>query len=662
MKVRIIGARGSVSKSGANYLKYGGATACIELIFKNNFKLLIDAGTGITKLEKELKNEDNFAILLSHYHKDHTDGLAFFAPFFRGGLDIYAPLAFGAKSADEIFERIFDGVEFPLPWSQIPKHNIHSFTAGASFKINDILIETMPSLHPGGCTAFRISDDECVFGFSGDHEIGFKADPKDDEIIKFLAPCDIAVVDSSYTKTEHKNCLGWGHSHCEQWLELSKSVKNLVLFHHSPNHDDKDLDKMLDKMTNLSKGAKIHMAKENMLLSKNGEIAGKKEQNSCFFCNFVEEISSFSDTHLVLTKILQIARKLSGADAGTLYLKEGSKLIFASAQNDTLFKGSQANRFFYLKSAINIDDSSLAGYCANRAKSLNIKDVYEIKNEPFSFNKSFDEKSGYRSKSMLLVPLINKDNEIMGVLQLINAKKNGKIVAFSKELEKTLKTLAKKATLPLQTALMTEELIIRMLKTSALRDPKETASHVWRVGSMAAEIYESWAIEKGLDPEQILSTKSKLRLAATLHDIGKVAIPDAVLKKPGKLDDDEMKIMRSHAYIGSKLFEGAKSQIDQIAHDIALHHHARWDGKGYSGSEDIKSPAGEDIPLFARITTIADVYDALVSRRVYKAPWDKKDALNELKNGAGSMFDPELVAHFEKVLPLIEAIFEKYQE
>lgn len=151
--------------------------------------------------------------------------------------------------------------------------------------------------------------------------------------------------------------------------------------------------------------------------------------------------------------------------------------------------------------------------------------------------------------------------------------------------------------------------------------------------------------------EQMLGTKRQLRLAAMLHDTGKVGIPDAILKKPGRLDD-ECAVMQQHAYLGATLFESGKTPIDKMAYDIAMHHHAWWDGGGYTGNPDVVSPKGEEIPLFARMTTIVDVYDALISRRVYKDAWDPKDAIEVLQKGAGSQFDPNLVEKFISIQPV----------
>lgn len=383
----------------------------------------------------------------------------------------------------------------------------------------------------------------------------------------------------------------------------------------------------------------------------------------CPICHFFQKISSFSDTHTILGAILSEARRLGNADAGTIYLLENKELVFSAAQNDTLFPHSAANKFFYMNSRMPADTSSIAGYVAVTGSILNIPDAHTIPSErEYGFNASFDEKTGYRTVSVLALPLMKSNGEIKGVMQLINSLGPDGAQPFSESMRENIARLGVMSTIPLERSFLITDMIMRMLRTSALRDPKETAGHVRRVGSVAAELYHQWAAAHNIEPEELLATKGRLRLAAMLHDVGKVGIPDAVLQKPGKLDDDERAIMQTHAAQGAGLFEGSDNAIDNMARDIALHHHAKWDGSGYTGAPDIPSPAGGDIPLAARITAIADVYDALVSKRCYKEAWDTSKALEILRKDAGSHFDPELVEHFLVIQDIIKAIFARYTE
>jgi response regulator RpfG family c-di-GMP phosphodiesterase len=157
-----------------------------------------------------------------------------------------------------------------------------------------------------------------------------------------------------------------------------------------------------------------------------------------------------------------------------------------------------------------------------------------------------------------------------------------------------------------------------------------------------------------------------IRLAAMLHDVGKVGIADTILKKPGKLNDDEYSTMKEHTLLGARLFADTTSSLDQLSKEIALHHHEHWDGKGYPGKIELNDGVhlstlqGADIPLASRITALADVYDALSSSRSYKEAWTEDQVFNEIQKCSGSQFDPELVDIFFSIKIVLRAIGLKY--
>jgi putative two-component system response regulator len=137
-------------------------------------------------------------------------------------------------------------------------------------------------------------------------------------------------------------------------------------------------------------------------------------------------------------------------------------------------------------------------------------------------------------------------------------------------------------------------------------------------------------------------------MAAPLHDTGKIGMPDAILRKPGELDAEEWQIMQTHTRIGHDILARGDAPLFRLAAQIALYHHEHWDGNGYP-----HGLAGEQIPEAARITTIADVFDALTSKRPYKPAWSIERTMQVLNERAGSQFDPTLVALFESILPRI---------
>ncbi len=182
------------------------------------------------------------------------------------------------------------------------------------------------------------------------------------------------------------------------------------------------------------------------------------------------------------------------------------------------------------------------------------------------------------------------------------------------------------------TALIVEreqETIFCLAKAAEYRDP-ETGSHIQRMAHYSKMI----AARLSLPAEQ----QQLLLEAAPMHDIGKVAIPDVILLKPGRLTPEEFAVMKQHAVIGHEVLNTGSSALLKIAAEIAHTHHEKFDGSGYP-----RGIKGEDIPLFGRIVAVADVFDALTSERPYKKAWDMDTAIQLIKDGAGTHFDPECV-------------------
>ncbi len=391
------------------------------------------------------------------------------------------------------------------------------------------------------------------------------------------------------------------------------------------------------------------------------------------------EINIIHDLDLLLERLLLETRKVVNADAGTIYVKEEDRLDFRYSQNGTLQKKlPKGQKLIYGIFSIPIDEKTMSGYSALTGEIVNVPDVYDIPaGSPYSFSRTFDNVSGYRSKSMLTIPLKTPEGNILGVIQVINAMdSNGNVRPFNDEDERLVKHFASSAIVALQRARMSRAIMLRMIRMSELRDPKETGPHVNRVAGYAAEIYERWAYKRGVPDKEAERFKDTLRFSAMLHDVGKVAISDLILKKPARFTDEEFKIMQGHTWQGARLFAEPASEYDVLASQVALTHHQNWDGTGYPTRDELKelglegivpvgtgkALVGEEIPLGGRITALADVYDALVSRRVYKEPWDEEKVYEEIRTLSGKKFDPELVEAFFDILPTIKQIRERYPD
>lgn len=192
------------------------------------------------------------------------------------------------------------------------------------------------------------------------------------------------------------------------------------------------------------------------------------------------------------------------------------------------------------------------------------------------------------------------------------------------------------------------EMVLRLSKAAEHRDP-ETGQHLLRMANYSRLI----AAELGLSPDE----QEIILDAAPMHDIGKVATPDAVLLKPGKLTESEFLVMKQHAENGYTILSDSESRLIAVAATMALTHHEKFDGSGYP-----KGLKGEDIPLYGRIVAVADVFDALTSPRPYKRAWTLEEASQFLKENSGSHFDPQCVEAFFNVWDAVLAIHARYQD
>jgi putative two-component system response regulator len=173
------------------------------------------------------------------------------------------------------------------------------------------------------------------------------------------------------------------------------------------------------------------------------------------------------------------------------------------------------------------------------------------------------------------------------------------------------------------------EILERLARAGEIRDD-ETGRHTQRVGELSAAIATAIGLTAG--------TVELIRVAAPLHDVGKIGIPDAILLKPGVLTDEETALMRSHTTIGARILSGGRSEVMKTAERVARSHHERWDGQGYPDRL-----AGTDIPIEARIVAVADCIDALTHNRPYRPSWPRSVVLEEIERSAGSHFDPDVV-------------------
>ncbi|MCQ2054364.1 MAG: HD domain-containing protein [Fibrobacter sp.] len=298
-------------------------------------------------------------------------------------------------------------------------------------------------------------------------------------------------------------------------------------------------------------------------------------------------------------------------------------------------------------------DAGFAGYSVKHAESLLIDDAYKDDR----FDRRSDELTHYHTSSVMTVPLMDGAGNVMGVYQAIN--KQGESGVFSKQDLNRLTLTAVYSAKTIESARLTEEVerskdeleatqreLIHILGDASESRSSETGDHIQRV----AEISYMLAKFYGLPQEDC----EQIRLAAPMHDLGKIGIPDAILNKPGKLNDVEFAVMKSHTSVGQQLLGSSRRKLLRLAGMVAGSHHERWDGSGYpSGLK------GEDIPLAGRICAVADVLDALACSRCYKAAWPEEKVREEFIKQRGVQFQPELV---DQLILHWDEIFQVYRD
>ncbi len=387
----------------------------------------------------------------------------------------------------------------------------------------------------------------------------------------------------------------------------------------------------------------------------------------------------------LLHRVLVKSRKLTGAEAGSIFIiRHGRKKVLEaiSHQNDLVKVATETLR-------LPIDSNSIAGHVARTGERVRVDDVYKIPSDkPYQFNPDTDRVSGFRSRSVLCFPLKNSADEVIGVVQLINKRDNtGKgPFAFTSEDAALIQPINHIVGGAIERALMIEriseqnrrlkersrllsrqrkriatlkdqteeafQISIRLLARATELHDEDTGNHIVRVNEYSYLL----AQKLGMPPAYC----DEIRYSAQLHDVGKMSVDSAVLKKRGQLTAAEREEMNLHPKYGHKIL--SQSGRLKMAAEIALCHHEMWDGSGYpSGLK------GDQIPLSARLVQLADVYDALRSPRPYKEGYSHAKACKVILEGDERIhpdrhFDPKLIALFKQHHQELDRIWRKLQD
>jgi len=355
---------------------------------------------------------------------------------------------------------------------------------------------------------------------------------------------------------------------------------------------------------------------------------------------------------IVFTSIAKISAERSADKILELLADLGKQITHAD--RCTVWVYNTKDALLWTKVAHGIDkvtisvQTGVVGFCIRENQEIIENDV---QHSPY-FNKDVDKDTGYHTKNMLVVPMLNYENQIIGAFQVIN-KLNG--VDFTEDDLRYIKLASTYAAETIETTLLIEEIdsnqkeIIFRLSEAVEMKSKETGNHIKRVAKYSRILAEAY----GLDEEEA----NVIEHASPMHDIGKIAISDSILNKPDKLDDFEFNVMQTHTTLGHNLLHSSERKFLKAAAIISHQHHEKYNGTGYP--QGLK---GESIHIYGRIVALADVFDALSMSRVYKPAWDIERILELFNNEKGEHFDPHLVDLFFKNIDKILTVRDKYHD
>jgi HD-GYP domain-containing protein (c-di-GMP phosphodiesterase class II)/ribonuclease BN (tRNA processing enzyme) len=543
--IKILGASGSKAK----HLN----TTSFQ-IFKD---IVVDAGNIINAMGNDAQYINH--IFLTHSHADHITDLPFIIETFfekrKTPLTIYAL----EETIDVLKKHSFNDVIWP-DFTKIKLLNSDEFSLifkpislNETITVHDYYIKAINANHIPGSCGYVITKNNQAFIISGDtytNPIIWEEINNNKAITSLILECSFPNKLAELAKlTKHLTPA----LIAEGINTLARKDISIFYYHLKPSYKE-ELFKDIEKHKLLEYNGKVLNEGDVIHIE-----TGKFERNLLSEDRFEEimkinlAFSSQHDKNKLLEDILTLTRKLTNADAGTLYIKSKDKksLKFKVVHNDTLNikMGGRKNDFKWPDLPIYLEDGTLnnkmvAIVCANEKRIINIPDVYETTKYKFDGTKDFDKKTSYRSKAMLVIPLINHENEVIGVLQLINKLKNNEIVDFDKLDEKIIVSLASQAAMALtnmQLITSLEDFIDAFVATIAKAiDAKSpyTKDHIVKVEKIALLVAKAINDDKTIykNVEYSENDYKQISLAAWMHDIGKISMPEHVIDKATKLE------------------------------------------------------------------------------------------------------------------------------
>jgi len=526
-KIRFYGTRGSCSLTSDKYMEFGGATTCILFSFKTA-TIMVDCGSGVNNALEDLKDVKELYLLVSHSHLDHLSGIAtLLSSFGDKKIHIYGK-TFNGVSVKESINRVMGQSLWPV---KIESYNNVDFNeiSGDLLEINGIKIYNMDSNHPGGCSLFKINGEGSTFvtAFDFCHLNGYE-----ENLIKFANKADVLIYDGCLNQTELVTKTDWGHSTPEDGARIGDlaNCKKVIITHFGA----------FDDLTLSSWEKEIQRKYPHVTFARSG--TNKNELKKMIEIGTM--LSQEKDNDILLTKVVETSMEITGADGGTLYLLDNNKLDFKVLINKSKNTKLVRKDSPVILPSVDVNAKNVCATSAREKKLINIPDCYKEKQYDFSGVKQYDALNNYFTQSVLVIPLIDEYDDVIGVLQLINSTdKDGKVVPFKKEDEDVLMAIANQASMAIVNSSYSQQInellygFVRVMSAEIDERTPYNANHTRNMVKYAERFFE---YEETVDGKYKVDDKKQreILMSIWLHDIGKILTPISIMNKDERLSDE----------------------------------------------------------------------------------------------------------------------------
>jgi len=524
-KIVFYGTRGTSSLSSKKYMEFGGATTCLMLNLGKTH-IMVDCGSGISNALEDLRAIDELHLFVSHSHMDHICGIpTLLSEFEDKKLHIWGK-TFNGVSIKKSISKLMTQSLWPVRAETYKNVEFHEINGDVN--INDITISNMDSNHPGGCSIFRFNykKDSIVTCFDFCHLDGYE-----EKLCEFAKGASTLIYDGSFTEEELTLKLGWGHSTPEAGARIGKELGcKQVYITHFGVYDDETLFKW---------ESKLNLLYPSLAFAR----IDQKQDDLRMMVDLGTLLSTEKDNDKLLTKIMDTLMDITNADGGTLYLLEDDKLEFKVLINKS-GKVRLIRKDVPLDIApVDINGKNICAASAREKKLINIPDCYKESDFDFSGTFEYDRNSGYHTQSVLVIPMIDEYEDIVGVIQLINAQnKQGKIVPFKEKDEDMLLAISNQASMALRNSSYSQKIndllygFVKVLSVGIDERTPYNANHTRNMVNFADKFLD---FENKTEGKYMVDhmKKREILMGIWLHDVGKILTPIDIMNKDSRLGE-----------------------------------------------------------------------------------------------------------------------------